>query len=71
MKKNLTHIYIKGLYAIFSGLVVLVVVYDGSVNNLAYYWADFIMQACPCDEDPLTPDFYIVKLGFIRVFIFP
>ena len=22
-----------------------------------------IMQACPCNEHPLTPHFYIVKLG--------
>ena len=29
-----------------------------------------IMKTCPCNEDPLTPHFYIVKLGFARVFIF-
>ena len=28
------------------------------------------MQTCPCDVDPLTPHFYIVKLGFTGVFIF-
>ena len=27
------------------------------------------MQTCPCNEDPLTPHFYIVKLGFIGVYI--
>ena len=25
------------------------------------------MQICPCEEDPLTPYFYIVKLGFTGV----
>ena len=25
---------------------------------------------CPCNEDPLTPHFYIVKQGFTGVFIF-
>ena len=31
--------------------------------------ANIIMQTFPCDVDPLTPHFYIVKLGFIGVFI--
>ena len=29
----------------------------------------YIMQTCPCNFDPLTPHFYIVKLGFTRVCI--
>ena len=29
-----------------------------------------IMQTCPCNEDPLTPHFYIVKLGFTGVYFF-
>ena len=29
-----------------------------------------IMQTCPCNVDPLTPHFYIVKLGCTGVFIF-
>ena len=29
-----------------------------------------IMKTCPCNEYPLTPHFYLVKLGFIGVFIF-
>ena len=28
-----------------------------------------IMQTCPCNEDPLTPHFYIVKLGCTGVYI--
>ena len=28
------------------------------------------MQTCPCNVYPLTPHFYIVKLGFTVVFIF-
>ena len=27
------------------------------------------MLTCQCYEDPLTPHFYIVKLGFTRVYI--
>ena len=30
----------------------------------------FIMKTCPCNEDPLTPHSYIVKLGFTGVYIF-
>ena len=29
-----------------------------------------IMQTSPCNEYPLTPHFYIVKLGFTGVYIF-
>ena len=29
-----------------------------------------IMITCPCNVDPLTPQFYIVKLGFTVVYIF-
>ena len=29
-----------------------------------------IMITCPCNVYPLTPHFYIVKLGFTGVFIF-
>ena len=34
------------------------------------YKIDIIRITCPCDLYPLTPHFYIVKLGFTRVFIF-
>ena len=30
----------------------------------------YIMKTCPCNEDPLTPHFYTVKLGFTGVYIF-
>ena len=30
----------------------------------------YIMQTCPCNIYPLTPHFYIVKLGFTGVYIF-
>ena len=29
-----------------------------------------ITKTCPCNEDPLTPHFYIVKLGCTGVYIF-
>ena len=35
-----------------------------------YYETPCIMQTCPCDVDPLTTPFSIVKLGFTGVFIF-
>ena len=36
---------------------------DSPMNN-------YIIIECLCNEDPLTPHFYIVKLGFTGVFIF-
>ena len=29
-----------------------------------------IRKTCPCNEYPLKPHFYIVKLGFARVYLF-
>ena len=29
-----------------------------------------IRITCPCNEHPLTPHFYIEKVGFTRVYIF-
>ena len=31
---------------------------------------DYITKTSPCNEHPLTPHFYIVKLGFTGVYIF-
>ena len=31
---------------------------------------DCIMKTSPCNEDPITPHFYTVKLGFTGVYIF-
>ena len=28
-----------------------------------------IMKTCPCNKDPFTPHFYIVKQGFTGLFI--
>ena len=30
----------------------------------------YIMKTCPCNVHPLTPHFYIVKLGFTGVYFF-
>ena len=30
---------------------------------------EIIMITCPCNEDPFTPHFYIVKIGFTGVYI--
>ena len=31
---------------------------------------DYIRITCPCNEHPLTPHFYIEKVGCTRVYIF-
>ena len=35
-----------------------------------FYDMDIITKTSPCNEHPLKPHFYIVKLGFTGVFIF-
>ena len=37
------------------------------INIYSYIKIKFIMQTSPCNEYPLTPNFYIVKLGFTGV----
>ena len=41
---------------------------DALLIGLAVYI--FITKTSPCNEDPLTPHFYIVKQGFTGVYIF-
>ena len=47
--------------------------YNENYNSLVCFFntldAD-ITKTSPCIEDPLTPHFYIVKLGFTGVYIF-
>ena len=45
---------------------------DTSVNYIDPIMFDTldITKISPCNEDPLTPHFYIVKLGFTGVYIF-
>ena len=40
------------------------------VNQELKVFFKFIRITCPCDLYPLTPHFYIVKLGFTGVYIF-
>ena len=44
--------------------------YDGRTPGHGYPISSPIMKTSPCNEDPLTPHFYIVKLGFTGVYIF-
>ena len=46
---------------------------QSAASNIIYmtkYDNSRIMQPCPCNVDPLKPHFYIVKLEFIREYIF-
>ena len=38
-------------------------------NYMYIQLRSFITKTSPCNEDPLTPHFYIVKLGFTGVYI--
>ena len=51
------------------GIELMTLVYK--VNNLNHYTLDAsITKTSPCKEDPLTPHFYKVKLGFTGIYIF-
>ena len=36
---------------------------------LLFFHIVYIMITCPCNEHPLTPHFYIVKLGFTGIYV--
>ena len=42
-----------------------ILVFDQANNEAAV--SHVITKTCPCNEDPLTPHLYIVKLGFTGV----
>ena len=42
----------------------------GPWTNMNIHLTALVRITCPCDIYPLTPHFYIVKLGFTGVFIF-
>ena len=44
------------------------IVYKQASDNL--YYKHRIMLTCPCNIDPRTPHFYIVKLEFTGVYFF-
>ena len=44
--------------------------YDFEFQNAIFGPNSNIMLTCPCNEYPLTPHFYIVKLGFTFFLIF-
>ena len=65
-------------YSCISLLIVPILLYwiqvSVSLNVLLYFGAEMatfciIMQTSPCYEYPLTPHFYIVKLGFTGVYL--
>ena len=43
---------------------------ERSAHPIGYVIFFIFRKTSPCNEDPLTPHFYIVKLGFTGVFIF-
>ena len=44
-------------------------IYKVFMMMMGYLRRNFIMLTCPCNVLPLTPHFYIVKLGFTGVYI--
>ena len=47
----------------------LLLAYDMAKTSFSHKPFQDIIQTCPCNVHPLTPHFYIVKLGFIGVYI--
>ena len=41
-----------------------------ALTSYVYSFFDAIMRTCPCNVHPITPHFYIIKLGLTRVYIF-
>ena len=66
MKSHRLHLAISNGFVSFK-------IYDKR-DDIDFVMIDFpfldgIMQTCPCDVDPLTPHFYIDKVGFTGVYM--
>ena len=44
--------------------------YHESISSTLHQGLEHRLETCPCNEHPFTPYFYIVKLGFTRIYIF-
>ena len=55
----------------YRAMTSLLFITDRSSEVLLLLFSVFnIRITCPCNEHPLTPHFYIEKVGFTRVYIF-
>ena len=52
----------------YKTLDLCLMITEGSLNGTTIRL--FIMLTCLCNVDPITSQFYIVKLGFTGVYIF-
>ena len=52
-----------------SGDSLLLLIFSDVVSVTHQESPHYITKTCPCNEHPLTPHFYIVKLGFTGVYI--
>ena len=53
-----------------SSIVQVIFYHLRSAEIFREFKNNFIRITCPCDLYPLTPHFYIVKLGCTEVFVF-
>ena len=74
---NMDRLYSLGEGSIFKiGQIVKVLFFKNTgkvviwVLTVSFEVDESKMITCPCNEYPLTPHFYIVKLGFTGVYIF-
>ena len=60
-----------GLCILGSVRILFIIPQPFIISSLAKFLIDLehTMQTSPCNEYPLTPHFYIVKLGFTGVYI--
>ena len=63
-----SHVMIHAIHCIRCICCIFTPVY--TVNCILYMYTSVITKTSPCNEHPLTPHFYIVKLGFTGVYIF-
>ena len=59
-----------GLSGQFFRIFHIIFRFVADICDLVYDVEAIIMKTCPCNENPLTPHFYIGKLGFTRVYFF-
>ena len=61
---------------LIENILLCVFVFVWFTSDFLYQWTDLVSQTllsiiltCPCNDDPLTPNFHVGKLGFIGLYI--
>ena len=76
LEKKIRHGFVNGMGEVLLDMYLIYEPPHGKTNNLHmqkqfdFFNFQNIRKTCPCNQYPLKPHFYIVKLGYAGVYLF-